>query len=93
MTRPAEFEGRRVSITAEVVSVGADYLSLDLFDSNSKALIVVSLELLSKSQRQALVAGPVTRAMVLGRFEMRKGRTILKAEKVSIIAPDVVAKG
>lgn len=92
VTRPAEFQGRRVSITAEVVSVGADYLSLDLFDSTSKALILVSLEQLSKSQRIALVTGPVTRATVLGRIEMRKGRAILKAEKVSIVAPDVLAK-
>ncbi len=92
VTRPASFQGRRMTITAEVVSIGADAMSLDLFDAGSKALIVVSLEQLSRTQRQAILTGPVTRATVQGRFEMRKGKAILKAEKVSIVAPDVLAK-
>lgn len=90
--RPAEFQGRRVTLNAEVVSVDADYQSLDVFDQASRTLIIVSLAGLPAKQRRALVTDPVTRVAVYGRIEMRKGRALLKAEKIEVIALPALAQ-
>lgn len=83
VNRPADYVGRRVAITAEVVSVSADYRAIDVFDSKSKALIAVSLTQLPRQLRQTLVTEPVHRVSVYGRIEVKRGRAVIKADKVT----------
>ncbi len=90
-SRSAELEGRRVTVTADVISVGADLRTLDVFDNGSKTLVSVSLTQLSKSQRQTLVNNPVHRVSVFGRVEMKNGRTMIKADQVMPLATNLVA--
>lgn len=90
--RPAEFEGRRVAITADVVSISADFRALDVFDARSKSLVGVSLTQLPKSQRQTLVSEPVHRVSIYGRVEMKNGRAIIKADQVMPLATNLVAQ-
>lgn len=91
-THPAEFEGRRVAVTADIFSVNADARTLNVFDAQSKALIGVSLAQLSKSQRQALIAEPVIRVSVFGRVEMKNGRAVIKADQVMPLATNLMAQ-
>ncbi len=87
----SELEGRRVAVTAEIVSVNADFRSMNVFDQTSKAVVAVSLEQLSKSQRQALIHEPVLRVSVFGRIEMKNHRAVIKADQVMPLATDLVA--
>ena len=89
---PADYEGRRVLITAEVVAVSADYKALDVFDARSKALIGVSLRQLSKAQRRALIVEPVRQVAVYGRVEIKRGQAVIKADKVTPVAVSLVAQ-
>lgn len=88
----SEFEGRRVAVTAEIVSVSADFRSMNLFDNASKSVVSVSLEQLSKSQRQSLVNEPVLRVSVFGRVEVKNNRAVIKADQVMPLATDLVAQ-
>lgn len=90
-SRSAELEGRRVAIVADVVSVGADLRTMDIFDSRSKTLASVSLTQLSKSQRQTLISEPVHKVSVFGRVEMKNGRMVIKADQVMPLANNLVA--
>lgn len=92
VNHPAELEGRRVAITAEVVAVNVNSRTLNVFDARSKALVGVSLTQLSKSQRQALIAEPVIRVSVYGRVEMKNGRAVIKADQVMALATNLVAR-
>lgn len=92
VTHPAEYEGRRVLITAEVVAVSADYKALDVFDMRSKATIGVSLTQLPKAQRRALIVEPVRQVAVYGRIEIKRGQAVIKADKVTPVAASLVAQ-
>lgn len=89
----AELEGRRVMITAEIISVSADGRTLNVFDNGSKTLVGVSLAQLSKTQRQTLVGGPIHRVSVFGRVSMKNGRAIIKADQVMPLAGASIAQG
>ena len=89
---PAELEGRRVTVTADIFSVNADARTLNVFDTHSKTLVGVSLAQLSKSQRQALIAEPVVRVSVFGRVELKNGRAVIKADQVMPLANLVAQK-
>lgn len=88
----AEFEGRRVAITAEIVSFNADQRTLVVFDNTSKTLASVSLVQLAKSQRQNLIAAPIHRVSVFGRVEVKNGRAVIKADQVMPLATNLVAR-
>lgn len=88
----AEFVGRRVAITAEIVSVNADQRTLVVFDSTSKTLASVSLTQLTKSQRQTLIANPIHRVSVYGRVEVKNGRATIKADQVMPLTTNLVAQ-
>ncbi|MCG3161989.1 MAG: hypothetical protein JMDDDDMK_03217 [Acidobacteria bacterium] len=92
VNRPADYLGRRVAVTAEVVSVSADYRAIDVFDSRSKALIGVSLTQLPWQLRQTLVVEPVRRVSVYGRIEMKRGRVVIKADRVTPLESTLVAR-
>ncbi len=89
---PADLEGRRVTVTAEIFSVNADARTLNVFDLHSKTLVGVSLVQLSKSQRQALLAEPVVRVSVFGRVELKNGRAVIKADQVMPLTTNLVAQ-
>ncbi|MGH9800463.1 MAG: hypothetical protein ACRD82_08880 [Blastocatellia bacterium] len=89
--RATELEGRRVAVTAEIVSVNADGRALVVFDNDSKTLASVSLTQLAKSQRQALIANPIHRVSVYGRVELKNGRAIIKADQVMPLTTNLVA--
>ena len=91
-TRAVELEGRRVAITAEIISISADTRTLNVFDNDSKTLVGVSLAQLSKTQRQTLVSGPIHRVSIYGRVEMKNGRAIIKADQVMPLATNLVAQ-
>ncbi|MDQ3011228.1 MAG: hypothetical protein M3X11_11065 [Acidobacteriota bacterium] len=91
-SHPAEFEGRRVVITAEIVSVSADARTLNVFDNGSKTLVGVSLAQLSKAQRQTLVSAPVHRVSIYGRVEVKNGRAVIKADQVMPLTANLVAQ-
>ncbi len=82
LQRPAAYRGRRITLTAEVVSVNARSHSLNLYDQRTRALIGVSLAELPKTQRRQLIAEPVYHVTVYGVAEMQEGRLVLKAEQV-----------
>lgn len=89
--RTSELEGRRVTVTAEIVSVSADFRSMNVFDNASKTFVSVSLEQLSKSQRQSLLTQPVLRVSVFGRVELKNSRAVIKADQVMPLATNLIA--
>ena len=82
LQQPATYRGRRVALTAEIVSVNARRRSLDLYDQRTRALIGVSLAELPKAQRRQLAAEPVYHVTVYGLAELQNDRVVLKAEQV-----------
>ncbi|MBL8172444.1 MAG: hypothetical protein JNJ50_30235 [Acidobacteria bacterium] len=88
----ADFNGRRVVLTAEVVSVSADYKALDIFDARSKTLVHVSLEQLPKTQRHSLITAPIMHVSVFGLVETAQGQTTIKADKVTPVAATLIAR-
>lgn len=87
----SELEGRRVAVTADIVSVSADFRSMKVFDSVSKTYVSVSLEQLSKSQRQSLMNEPVHRVSVFGRVEVKNNHTVIKADQIMPMATNLIA--
>lgn len=92
-SRSAEFEGRKVAVTAEIVSVNADQRTLTVFDNTSKTLATVSLTQLTKSQRQTLITDPIHRVSVYGRVEVKNGRALIKADQVMPLAATNLVAG
>lgn len=87
--RAATYQGQLVAVTGEICAVNADGKSVRLFDANSKALIDVSIDHLQRSQRRALMLGPVRRVSVYGKAEVHNGKLSIDAHKV--VAQPVVA--
>ena len=87
----SELEGRRVAVTADIVSVSADFRSMKVFDNASKTYVSVSLEQLSKSQRQSLMNEPVLRVSVFGRVEVKNNHTVIKADQIMPMATNLIA--
>lgn len=92
VNRSADLVGRRVMITAEIISVSAKFHTIDVFDNGSKKMAVVSLAQLPKSQRQTLINEPIHRVSVFGRVEMKNGRTIIKADQVMPLTTNLMAR-
>lgn len=92
LQRPTAYQGRRVALTAEVVSVNARRRALDLYDSHTRALIGVSLRELPKTQRRQLVAEPVYHVTVYGLALLENGRMVLKAEQVMPVELSLVSR-
>ena len=75
------YEGRLVTVTAEVFAINADGKSIRLFDTDSKALIDVKLTRLNKAQRRSLMLNPVRRISVYGRATVKDGKLIIDAHR------------
>ncbi len=82
LQRATELAGRRVTLTAEVVSLNARRQTIDLFDEASHKLIAVSIAQLPRGQRKALHNEPVNRVTVFGKVERRNGQLLLEAEQL-----------
>ena len=80
--RADDYQGRLVTVSGAVVAVNADGKSIRLFDSNTKALIEVSLLKLKKAERNKLMLNPVRNVAVYGKTEVRNGKLSIGADKV-----------
>jgi hypothetical protein len=79
---PEVFEGRIVEVNARVIAISADARSMELFESESKAIIKVTLGQMSEKDRKGLINGDVCQVLVVGRVVMTNGRVTIDAEKV-----------
>ena len=80
--RAAELEGRRVTLTAQVVSLNARRQMIDLYDDASHKLIAVSVAQLSRAQRKTLMNEPLNRVTVYGHVARRDGQLLLEVEQL-----------
>ena len=78
-------DGRSVEVSARVIAINAESKSMELFDSESKTMIVVSLSQLRKSERSSLINNDVRRVTVSGRARMVGERLMIDAEKIEIL--------
>ena len=85
---PEALEGRFVEVSARVIAINAESKSMELFDSESKTMIVVSLSQLRKSERSSLITNDVRRVTVSGRARMVGERLMIDAEKIEILPVD-----
>jgi hypothetical protein len=79
---PEVFEGRMVEVSARVIAISADARSMELFESESKTIIKVTLGQMSEKERKGLINGDVRQVSVVGRAVMTNGRVTIDAEKV-----------
>jgi hypothetical protein len=86
VAHPEIYEGRLVEIRADVIAIGADSKSLQLFDGQSKMLIEVKLTQLSKAQRSSLMHNPVRHLLVYGQATVIGGRLFIDAHKVEALS-------
>ena len=82
---PEAFDGRFIEVRARVIAINAESKSLELFDSESKTMIVVKLSQLPKSERSSLINNNVRRVGVAGRARMVAGRLMIDAERIEIL--------
>ena len=80
--RADSYQGRLVAVSGAVVAINADRKSIQIFDSNTKALIEVRLLTLTKAQRNALMLNAVRKVSVYGKTEVRNGKLSIDAHKV-----------
>ena len=85
VNRPADYQGRLVEVTADVIAISADAKSLQLFDSRSRMMITVRLTQLQKSQRVALINRPVCHLLVYGQAMVIDGRLNIDAHRVQVL--------
>ena len=89
---PAAFDGRSVEVSGRVIAINAQSKSMELFDSQSKTVVVVRLSQLSKSERAALINNDVRRVGVSGRARMVGERLVIDAEKIATLPADTNMK-
>lgn len=86
---PERYDGQRVKLTAEVVSVSVKYSVVHVFDGRSRALISVALDDLTQAARQSLVHDHVRRLAVFGRVGLDRGLWVVRAEKVEAVRSEI----
>jgi len=82
---PAAFDGRSIEVSGRVIAINAQSKSIELFDSQSKTVVVVRLSQLPKSERVALINNDVRRVGVSGRARMVGERLVIDAEKIDVL--------
>jgi len=82
---PEALDGRFVEVSARVIAINAESKIMELFDSESKTMIVVRLSQLRKSERSSLINNDVRRVAVSGRARMVGERLMIDAEKIEIL--------
>ena len=89
---PEALNGRLVEISARVIAINADSNSMELFDSESRTMIVVKMAGLPKAERSALVNNDIRRATVAGRASMVDGRLVIDAQRIQAASLDAGAQ-
>jgi hypothetical protein len=82
LNRADTYQGRLVTISGKVCAVNADRKSIQLFETQSRALIDIQLTRLKKAQRSALILNNVRNVSVYGRAESKNGRLVIEAHQV-----------
>jgi hypothetical protein len=82
---PEVLNGRLVEVSARVIAINADSNSMELFDSESRTMIVVKMADLPKAQRNALVNNDIRRVTVAGRASMVGGRLVIDARRIEAV--------
>ena len=85
LTNPSAFESQIVEVKARVIAIHANSKSMELFDSNSKKMVVVKLGQLSKAERNTLIRSDVRQVAVTGRANMIGGKLTIDAHSVQIL--------
>ena len=91
--RPDQYQGKLVSLTAEVISVDAKRQAIRVFDAPTKTLVGVSLSNLPKGQRRFLAFEPVRYVSVYGSVEALGDRYVIVAHKVVPVPAGPLAQG
>jgi len=86
VAHPETYEGRLVEVRANVIAIGADSRSLQLFHGKSRMIIEVKLTQLSKAQRGALMRNPVRQVLVYGQVTVSGGRLVINAHEVEALS-------
>jgi hypothetical protein len=84
-------ESPLVEVSARVIAINADSSSMELFDSASKTTIMVKMNQLPKSERNALISNGVRNVTVAGRASKEGSRLVIDAQKIEV--NDATAKG
>jgi hypothetical protein len=87
-----DYRGKRIAVTAEVISIDARLQAIELFDAQSRKLMGVSLTRLPKAQRRALAHEPARRVSVYGSLAAQAGRCVITAHKVVPIPADTLTR-
>lgn len=82
---PAAFDGRSIEVSGRVIAINAQSKSMELFDSQSKTVVVVRLNQLPKSERSALINNDVRRVGVSGRARIVGERLMIDAQKIDVL--------
>ena len=85
-------ESPLVEVSARVIAVNADSSSLELFDSESKTVILVKLNQIRKSERYALISSGARNVTVAGRASKEGNRLVIDAQRIQSVV-DGAAKG
>ncbi len=93
VAHPATYEGRLVEVRADVIAIGADSKSLQLFDGKTSMMIDVKLTQLSKAQRNALIRNPVRQLLVYGQVRVNAGRLVIDAHQVEAVSLEANTAG
>src|SRR5215468_4532289 len=83
---PEAFAGRTIEVSAQVIAINADGKSLELFDSQSRTQIEVSLTQLRKTDRMILMRSDVRRIVVAGRASVVSGRLTIVADSIQLMS-------
>jgi hypothetical protein len=86
-SHPEAFAGRNIEVSANLIAINADGLSLELFDSQTRTRIDVHLSQLSKADRSAVLLSNARRVSVLGRAAVVNGRLTMDAQSVKPAPP------
>ena len=89
LSNPDAFASPLVEINARVIAINANSKSMELFDSNTRTMILVNLSQLGKSERNALICNDVRQVTVTGRANMVQGRLVIDADSVQILTVDL----
>ena len=92
-SHPEALNGRLVEVSARVIAINADSNSMELFDSESRTMIVVKMAELPKAQRSALVNNDIRRVTVAGRASMVGGRLVIDAQRIQSASIAAGAQG
>lgn len=79
---PDRYQGKLVTVTAEIISIDVRYQAIRLFDPHSRKLLKISLARLPKGERRSLLREPVHRVSVYGSVGTEPEHYLVSAHKI-----------